>query len=244
MSEEVAQELDAKRGDVITIATTKGEQPFEIEAIYVSPPGPPEVSIGIADAKKYFSAREPFAYIADVKEGQDPTVVAERVEDAFPGALHTETADVVKQEAQTQVGTYFQIVYAILAIAAIVGLLGLANTLAMSVLHRFREIGILRAIGVTRSQTWRMVLVESLTMGLTAFVLSMPLGWLLTYLVVTASGRRVRVLDADDLSLGVDPDRRVVRFGHRAHRRDRTGTPRIEAARRVRLAVRVIGRCR
>jgi putative ABC transport system permease protein len=66
----------------------------------------------------------------------------------------------------------------------------LANTLAMSVLQRFREIGILRAIGVTRSQAWRMVLVESTTMGLTAFVLSIPLGVLLTYLVVrgTAQG--------------------------------------------------------
>ena len=88
-----------------------------------------------------------------------------------------------------QVGRYFQIVYAILLVAAIVGLLGLANTLAMSVVRRFREIGILRAIGVTRSQMWRMVLVESTTLGLVAFVLSLPLGWIMTALVLRATSK-------------------------------------------------------
>jgi putative ABC transport system permease protein len=187
----VAKELDAGLGDTVRLETTKGRRPFKVAAIYAGNPGPPDVTMGFTDAKRYLSAGRPNAYILNVADGNDPKAVGRTLETSLKSyQLSTQTAADEKDEARGQVGTYFQIVYAILLIAAIVGLLGLANTLAMSVLHRFREIGILRAIGVTRSQAWRMVLVESATMGLTAFVLSLPLGLLLSFLVIrgTADG--------------------------------------------------------
>jgi putative ABC transport system permease protein len=144
--------------------------------------------MGVRDGHAFLNSGEPFGYLANVRKGANAGAVASRITQAFPQQkLAVQTSADVKAQARNQIGTYFKIVYAILLIAAIVGLLGLANTLAMSVLQRFREIGILRAIGVTRSQTWRMVLVESSTMGLTAFVLSFPLAWLLTFMVVKAT---------------------------------------------------------
>jgi putative ABC transport system permease protein len=190
VSEEVARELDAKVGDKITINTINGKHTFAVAATYIGAAGPPEISMGIKDARTYLSASRPFAYALSVKPGTSPDKVQSSIKTSLASYQpDTQTSADAKNQARDQISTYFQIVYAILLIAAIVGLLGLANTLAMSVLQRFREIGILRAIGVTRSQAWRMVLVESTTMGLTAFVLSIPLGILLTYLVVRGTSQ-------------------------------------------------------
>lgn len=187
VSDGVARRLDLERGDEVTLLTRKGRVAFEVAGLYVSPPGPPELSMGFKDGAAYLAASDPIAYIADVTPGADPDAVGARIESDLGGRVDVETTSELRAEVSGQIGSYFRIVYAILLVAAIVGLLGLANTLAMSVLQRFREIGILRAIGVTRSQTWRMVLVESSTMGLVAFILSVPLGWLLTFLVVSTT---------------------------------------------------------
>ncbi len=184
-----AKEADLQRGDKITLKTREGKVAFTVAAIHLNDPGPPRLTIGLPDARRYFNADKPFAFLADLAPGANPDRVKSIVENEIGKdiGLHAETAADNKREARAQVGRYFQIVYAILLVAAIVGLLGLANTLAMSVVRRFREIGILRAIGVTRSQMWRMVLVESTTLGLVAFVLSLPLGWIMTALIIRST---------------------------------------------------------
>lgn len=187
----LAEDLDVGRGDEVTLFTSTGKVEFDVAGTYINDPGPPQLTMGIRDARRYLSAGRPAAYIATVADGVDPEAAQRSLEDDFERTvpLEIETVTGVKAEARSQVGQYFQILYAILLIAAIVGLLGLANTLAMSVLRRFREIGILRALGTTRSQVWRMVLVESATMGLAAFVLSLPLGFLLSGLVIRDTSR-------------------------------------------------------
>ena len=188
VSSEIANIHDLERGDTLRLETTTGEATFEVAAVYSPQFGPPEITMGIKDARRYLGAKQPQGYLIDLRDGVETDEAVGRIKAAFTNTpLDIETSAEVREEARNQVSTYFQIVYAILAIAGIVGLLGLANTLAMSVLHRFREIGILRAIGVTRSQTWRMVLVESATMGLTAFVLAIPLGFFLTALVLEST---------------------------------------------------------
>jgi putative ABC transport system permease protein len=190
LSNEVANDYDTKVGEDITLDTTKGKKSFEVAATYLGSAGPPEMTMGIKDARTYLSAARPFAYAFNVRPGAEIGAVTHQIKTSLSRyELETQTQSDAKDQARSQIATYFQIIYAILLIAAIVGLLGLANTLAMSVLQRFREIGILRAIGVTRSQAWRMVLVESATMGLTAFVLSIPLGMLLAYLVIRGTSQ-------------------------------------------------------
>jgi len=190
LSSDVASQLGLGVGKQIVLDTTRGKHAFDIAATYIGGPGPPEMSMGLKDARTYLTVGQPIGYALNAKPGTDPDTLATSLKkDLSSFQPRTQTSAQQKKDASGQIATYFQIIYAILLIAAIVGLLGLANTLAMSVLQRFREIGILRAIGVTRSQTWRMVLVESSTLGLTAFVLSMPLGGLLTYLVVRGTSR-------------------------------------------------------
>jgi putative ABC transport system permease protein len=59
----------------------------------------------------------------------------------------------------------------------------------MGLIRRTREIGVLRAIGMSRRDLGAMVVVESLTMALVAFVLASGLGWLLAYAMLKTSGR-------------------------------------------------------
>ncbi len=61
-------------------------------------------------------------------------------------------------------------------IALVVAALGITNTLAMNVLERVRELGVLRAVGLTRSQAWRLVVLEAAVLGLVGSVLGIAAG--------------------------------------------------------------------
>jgi putative ABC transport system permease protein len=69
--------------------------------------------------------------------------------------------------------------YALLALAVLVGLLGVANTLALSVLERTRELGLLRALGLTRRQVQTLVRTESALIAVLGGLLGIGGGYLL-----------------------------------------------------------------
>jgi putative ABC transport system permease protein len=68
------------------------------------------------------------------------------------------------------------VVYALLALSVLVALLGIVNTLALSVVERTREIGLLRAVGMTRPQVRRMVRLEAISVALIGAALGLALG--------------------------------------------------------------------
>lgn len=70
------------------------------------------------------------------------------------------------------------IIYGLLALAIIIAVLGIINTLALSVIERTREIGLLRAIGLSRPQLRRMVRLESVVIALLGSVLGIGMGLL------------------------------------------------------------------
>jgi putative ABC transport system permease protein len=96
--------------------------------------------------------------------------------------LELQSAAGKKREVNDEISTQFNMFNAIVAIAVIVSLLGVVNTLAMSVLERTREIGVMRALGSSRWQVRQTMLDESLLItsggaaaGLAAGLL---IGWL------------------------------------------------------------------
>jgi putative ABC transport system permease protein len=72
--------------------------------------------------------------------------------------------------------TFLNVITTLLAFAIIIAVLGIANTLALSVLERTSEIGVLRAIGMTRSQTRSMVRWESVIISLLGALLGLAVG--------------------------------------------------------------------
>ncbi|MEV7736602.1 FtsX-like permease family protein [Streptomyces sp. NPDC088921] len=75
-----------------------------------------------------------------------------------------------------QVNTLLYLVYALLGLSIIVAVLGVINTLALSVVERTREIGLLRAIGLSRRQLRRMIRLESVVIALFGALLGTGLG--------------------------------------------------------------------
>ena len=187
---DIVRTLNVDVGDTVRIRTVRGVERFRVAATFASFAGPPEVVFGLADGKRSLAAGDASVYSVNVTPGSDVQRVRNAI-DATLGArynIKTDTAGSLKDDARRQFSRFFNIFYAILLVAAIVGLLGLANTLAMSVIQRYREIGILRAIGTTRGQVRRMVFVESATLASVAFVLAIPLGLFLSVLTVWAMG--------------------------------------------------------
>ncbi|RKN08697.1 ABC transporter permease [Streptomyces radicis] len=107
---------------------------------------------------------------------------SEAAKSALEGVLGDNPAVLVqdKEDVSEDIAFVFTLLlnmlYALLAMAVIVAVLGVVNTLAMSVFERKQEIGMLRAIGLDRRATKRMVRLESIVIALFGGVLGVGLG--------------------------------------------------------------------
>jgi putative ABC transport system permease protein len=111
------------------------------------------------------------------KDGQDKQAYAalKKALAKYPQYQVRDQTD-YKQELKNQVGQLLNMVYGLLALAIIVAVLGVVNTLALSVVERTREIGLMRAIGLSRRQLRRMIRMESVVIALFGALLGLGLG--------------------------------------------------------------------
>jgi putative ABC transport system permease protein len=121
-----------------------------------------------ADSLVYVVA-EPGADLPSVRQGVDE-VTAE-----LP-LVAVKDQEEFKADQRAQVNQLLFLVYALLGLAIIIAVLGIVNTLALSVLERTREIGLLRAVGLSRPQLRRMVRLESIAIAVLGAVLGVGLG--------------------------------------------------------------------
>jgi len=99
----------------------------------------------------------------------------ERALAAFPDAK-LQTQDEFVEARSAWLGQIMNLFYVLLALSVIVSLFGMVNTLVLAVFERTRELGMLRAIGMTRRQTRRMIRQEGVITALIGAALGMPLG--------------------------------------------------------------------
>lgn len=90
------------------------------------------------------------------------------------------------------VGTVFDFligaVNALLAMSVIVALVGIVNTMTLSIFERRRELGMVRALGMTRQQVGRMIRFEAVLIGLLGTIIGMSAGILLSWVVISSIG--------------------------------------------------------
>lgn len=119
-----------------------------------------------------------------VKAADGPTEALEKqirhALDDSPLLKVQDHADLRKENAG-QIETVLYIVYGLLGMAVIIAVVGVVNTLAMSVFERTREIGMLRAIGLDRSGIKQMVRLESVVISLFGAVLGIGVGIFLSW---------------------------------------------------------------
>lgn len=105
----------------------------------------------------------------------------------YPGVKVLDRAQYV-DEQMTVVNRLLALVYVLLALAIIIALMGIANTLALSISERVREIGLLRAVGMTRSQLRSTIRWESVIIALQGTVLGLVIGVFFGWALVSALG--------------------------------------------------------
>ena len=95
--------------------------------------------------------------------------------DDFPN-IDVLTRDEFRDDQQEQVDQFLTVLVAILALSEIIAILGIINTLALSVFERTRELGLLRVVGMSRRQVRRMVRWESVVIAVLGGIVGLALG--------------------------------------------------------------------
>jgi len=103
----------------------------------------------------------------------------------FPDAKITTQGEFAKSRADG-LKTILQMLYVLLGFSVIVSLFGMVNTLVLAVYERTRELGMLRAVGMTRRQARRMIRQESIITALIGAAMGIPLGIFLAALATQA----------------------------------------------------------
>ncbi|MEV0447087.1 FtsX-like permease family protein [Streptomyces sp. NPDC050600] len=178
-----AAEHGVKVGDTLTVAFKGGEKARLRVAAVTSDDSNIDKGVmytNITTAARFLPAdRMPKSMIvfATAKDGQEDAAY-EGLKKALAPYPQYQVADQAdyKKQLQDQVGQLLNIVYGLLALAIIVAVLGVVNTLALSVVERTREIGLMRAIGLSRRQLRRMIRLESVVIALFGALLGLALG--------------------------------------------------------------------
>ncbi|WP_371579701.1 ABC transporter permease [Streptomyces sp. NBC_01314] len=161
---------DGSTADLTVRAITSSDVVIDAGAMYTS----------IDTMAKYVPAdRMPLDQMlfASAKEGQDAAAY-KSLKDALHDYPQYEVRDQTdyKEALKGQIDQLLNMIYGLLALAIIVAILGVVNTLALSVVERTREIGLMRAIGLSRRQLRRMIRLESVVIALFGALLGLGLG--------------------------------------------------------------------
>jgi putative ABC transport system permease protein len=98
--------------------------------------------------------------------------------------LVVQTRDEYREAAGAQFDIFLNILYALLSVSVLIGALSVVNTMTMSTMERTREIGLLRAVGLARTQVRSILLLESVVIALLGAVIGLGAGCLVGTAVV------------------------------------------------------------
>ncbi len=173
-----ADERTLTLGAPVTVTWPTDEATYEVVAIY-EPAGPltgplvpraefERLGLPPTDNSLYVAADDTADLVA-VRAALDDALAD------YPVVTLQDQTELAEQ-VRSQVNQLLNIVYALLGLAVVIAVLGIVNTLLLSVLERTREIGLLRAVGTGRRQVRRMVRIEALLIALFGALLGVGLG--------------------------------------------------------------------
>jgi putative ABC transport system permease protein len=162
--------------------------PLTVRGIYKPPEGGASVfgDMAISTAlfdRSYANPQNLYAFI-EMRGGVTPanTRTLEAALGGFPDAK-VQTKAQFKKNQLSGLNLLLNLLYVLLSLSIIVSLFGIVNTLVLTVFERTRELGMLRAVGMTRRQVRRMIRHESVITALLGAAFGIPLGILLALLV-------------------------------------------------------------
>jgi putative ABC transport system permease protein len=187
IEEQFAEAHRLETGDRYSIVTPSGaEAELRAAGIYKDPTIL-QGSLTAAETLATFSdARDPISLLVAVDDAADAATVEagiERALSAFPTAKVENKAE-YKQTFEAQLDQIVYLLYALLAMSVIISLFGIANSLFLSIHERTGELGVLRAVGATRTQVRRVIRYESVITavigGILGTAVGVCFGWVVT----------------------------------------------------------------
>ncbi|WCN84410.1 ABC transporter permease [Micromonospora sp. LH3U1] len=175
-------------GSTVKVQLTRGEErAYTVSGIYESSQLTNPVTLP-ATAAKDFTIPQPIQGFIQLAPGARVSDVQPQVETLLADSPEVSVADreaFIKQQ-MSQLDGLLTMIQILLALAIVIAVLGIINTLALSVLERTRELGLLRAIGLRRSQTMGMITVEAVVISVFGALLGVVVGTGLGAAVVEA----------------------------------------------------------
>jgi putative ABC transport system permease protein len=186
-----AEDNDIAVGDTISILMPSGDMLEQrVRGLYEPPPFYPllgGVSVTTETFDSYYDRpRNQFTFVNVPGDPTDATSQSlEAAVASFPDAK-VQTREAWIDQQDEDFNQFLLMLYILLVLVVIVSIFGMINTLVLSVFERTRELGMLRAVGMTRRQARRMVRHESIITALIGAALGLPLGIFLAALVTQA----------------------------------------------------------
>jgi putative ABC transport system permease protein len=189
VSEAYAEDHGLGLGDPVEVAYPDGavEQPT-VGAIYAEEDLMGEVLLPEAAFRPHTAQPADLAVLVTLADGvseADGERAVQQVADRF-GAPDVQTSDEYTESVAGEVDMMLNVVYVLLALAIVIALMGIANTLSLSIHERTRELGLLRAVGQSRRQLRSMVRGEALSVALFGTAGGVGLGLFLGWAMVQA----------------------------------------------------------
>ncbi|MGI8606468.1 MAG: ABC transporter permease, partial [Gaiellaceae bacterium] len=190
VAKDFAEDKSLEVGDSLKLVTPAAtEADLVVRGIYKPPPFYPLLgSASISQAtfdSLYERPRNWFVFVNTANDEPATTAGLVQATADFPDAnVRTREAWITSQDEEFS--QFLLLLYVLLALSVIVSVFGMINTLVLTVFERTRELGMLRAVGMTRRQVRRMVRHESVITALIGAALGLPLGVFLAALVTRA----------------------------------------------------------
>jgi putative ABC transport system permease protein len=183
ISSVMAEKYNIGRGDELWIRTKSGYQSFNISAVVVDFYNQGLVITGNRhDLKRYFRSNQVSTILIKAEEGVEISDLISRIDQSYGKRylLTLESNEVMRENILTLLNQAFSMFDVMGVLAVIIASLGIINTLTMNIMERTQEIGMLRAIGMTRGQIIKMVLSEAGLMGLIGAISGLVFGIILS----------------------------------------------------------------
>ena len=186
VAEEPASDLHLEVGDTVQVewpATGRGE--LEVAAIYTETGMAGDWAVSLETYDENVAQRLDSFVLVKVEEGANVGTVQPALEEALADYPNIEVQDqaAFRDKYSGFLNQVLNLVTALLLFAVVIALFGVMNTLFLSIYERTRELGLLRAVGLTRRQTrsmvrWEAVIIASMG-ALFGVVIGIAFGWAL-----------------------------------------------------------------
>lgn len=193
LSIDQAEEFGLGLGDTINVRFPANDEvtEFEIVALYERPDAinvnfPLDYVFGLPAYEANVEDQYDTQVIVDLAEGVDieaGRTAVESVTDQYPLAKVQDQNELKESQAQ-QINQFLALIYVLLGLAVIIAFIGIVNTLGLSIYERTRELGLMRAVGMSRRQVRTSIRWEAVIIALLGTALGLVLGIVFSFTLV------------------------------------------------------------